>query len=203
MNRLPFSADPRAAAAALVLVATAAPAQVADPARAPVEALDNGLIAIMKGGKKLGATGRAAQIAPVVDRAFDLPYMTRLAVGPLWVQATPAERTALIAAFRKLTISEYARNFADWSGQAFAIDPKVDARGTDRLIKTTLTAPREAPVSIAYRVRMVGTEWKITDVFFKNAISQLTTRRADFATVLGRGGPAALIEHINTLAEKR
>ncbi|MBA4042043.1 MAG: hopanoid biosynthesis protein HpnM, partial [Sphingobium sp.] len=61
MNRLPFSAHPRAAAAALVLVATAAPAQVADPARVPVEALDNGLIAIMKGGKKLGVTGRAAQ----------------------------------------------------------------------------------------------------------------------------------------------
>lgn len=208
MNRLSFlplslTAMSSAAPIALFLLGSTAPAQVAEPARVPVDVLDNGLIAIMKGGKRLGQTGRAAQIAPVVDRAFDLPYMTRLAVGPPWVQATPAERTALIAAFRRLTVSEYARNFADWSGQAFAIDPKIDARGTDRLVKTTLSTPREAPVSIAYRVRMVGAEWKITDVFFKNSISQLTTRRADFAAILARGGPAALIDHINTLAEKR
>lgn len=204
MIRLPHPLTRAVACAAITLFApVAAAAQTADPARAPVQALDDGLIAIMKGGAKLGTAGRAAQIAPVVDRAFDLPYMTRLAVGPPWVQATPAERTALIAAFRKLTINEYARNFNAWSGQSFAIDPKVDARGTDRLVKTTLSAPREAPVSIAYRLRLVGADWRITDVFFKNSISQLTTRRADFASILARGGPSALIGHINTLAEKR
>lgn len=202
---LPNSASLAALApAALALtIATAAPAQAPDPARAPVQTLDDGLIAIMKGGKKLGFAGRAAQIAPVVDRAFDLPLMTRLAVGLPWVKATPAERTALQAAFRKLTINEYARNFDDWSGQAFAIDPKVDARGGDRLVKTTLTAPREAPVSIAYRVHQVGADWKISDVYFKNAISQLTTRRADFEAILAKGGPTALVSHINTLADKR
>lgn len=203
MTRLPLFIPLALIGAPLALIASAAGAQVADPARAPVQALDDGLLAIMKGGKKLGVAGRAAQITPVVDRAFDLAYMTRLAVGPPWVQATPAERTALIAAFRKLTINEYARNFDDWSGQSFTIDAKVDARGGDRLVKTVLTAPREAPVNISYRVHQVGSDWKITDVYFKNAISQLTTRRADFAAILARGGPSALVTHINTLAEKR
>lgn len=203
MTRLPLFAPFAAICVPLALMASAGSAQVANPARAPVQALDDGLVAIMQGGKKLGVAGRAAQIAPVVDRAFDLAYMTRLAVGPPWVQATPAERTALIAAFRKLTINEYARNFDDWTGQSFSIDPNVDARGGDRLVKTTLTAPREAPVSIAYRVRQAGSDWKITDVYFKNAISQLATRRADFAGILARGGPSALITHINTLADKR
>lgn len=184
-------------------IAVAAPAQLADPAQTPVQALDDGLVAIMKGGKKLGFAGRAAQIAPVVDRAFDLPLMTRLAVGTPWLKASAAERTALQAAFRKLTINEYARNFDDWSGQAFAIDPKVDARGGDRLVKTKLSAPRDAPVSIAYRVHQVGSDWKITDVYYKNAISQLTTRRADFEAILAKGGPSALISHINALADKR
>lgn len=202
---LPLSAS-RAALAPLALtlsIATAAPAQAPDPARAPVQALDDGLIAIMKSGKKLGFNGRAAQIAPVVDRAFDLPLMTRLAVGLPWVKATPAERAALQAAFRKLTINEYARNFDDWSGQAFVIDAKVDARAGDRLVKTTLTAPRDAPVGIAYRVHQVGSDWKITDVYFKSAISQLTTRRADFEAILAKGGPSALVSHISTLADKR
>lgn len=189
--------------AIVLTIAAAAPAQVPDPARAPVQALDDGLIAIMKGGKKLGMAGRAAQIAPVVDRAFDLPLMTRLAVGLPWVKATPAERAALQAAFRKLTINEYARNFDDWSGESFTIDPKVDARGGDRLVRTTLNVPKSAPVSLAYRVHQVGNDWKITDVYFKSAISQLTTRRADFEAILAKGGPSALVSHINALADKR
>lgn len=188
--------------AAALLFAAPAVAQAPDPARTPVQALDDGLIAIMKGGKKLGLFGRTAQIAPVIDRVFDLPLMTRLAVGPAWTQATPADRAALLAAFRRLTITEYARNFDGWNGHAFAIDDKVEARGGDRLVRTTLTAPREAPANIAYRLRQNGSEWRVIDVFYNNAISQLTTRRADFESSLRGGGARALIAHINALADK-
>lgn len=186
---------------AATIIAVPVQAQGADPARAPVEALSNGLIGIMKGGAKLGFAGRAAQIAPVIDRSFDLPLMTRLAVGAAWNEATPADRTALQAAFRRLTINEYAGNFDGWSGEAIKVDPAVDVRGTDRLVKTTLTAPREAPVAIAYRLRESGGEWKIIDVFFKN-VSQLTTRRADFAATLSKGGVHALVGYVNALADK-
>lgn len=190
---------PAAAAAVAVPVA---PALAADPAQAPVQALSDGLIAIMKAGKASGHAGRAARIAPVVDRAFDLPLMTRLAVGPAWAKASPGDRAALLAAFRRLTINEYAKNFDSWSGQSITVDPQVEARATDRVVRTTLTAPREAPVSIAYRLRQTGGEWRIIDVFFKNAISQLTTRRADFDAIVQRGGAAALVGHVNALADK-
>ena len=61
-------------AAAAVLLVPVAPvmAQATDPARATVEALDDGLLAIMKAGKTAGVAGRTARIGPVVDRAFPL-----------------------------------------------------------------------------------------------------------------------------------
>lgn len=188
--------------ATAVLFAAQAVAQMPDPARAPVQSLDDGLIAIMKGGKKLGLAGREAQLAPIIDRVFDLPLMIRLAVGPAWTQASPADRAALLAAFRRLTITEYARNFDGWNGHVFTIDEKIEARGGDRLVRTTLTAPRESPANIAYRLRQSGSEWRVIDVFYNNAISQLTTRRADFESSLRSGGARALIAHINTLADK-
>lgn len=188
------------ALAATLLMASPAAAQ-SDP-KAPVDALSDGLIAIMKGGAKLGQAGRAAQIGPVVDRSFDLALMARLAVGAAWTEAAPADRAALIAAFRRLTINEYAHNFSSYSGEAFRIDPNVDARGTDRLVKTMLTAPREDPVAIAYRLRESGGQWRIIDVFFKNAISQLATRRADFEKIVQSGGVKALVVHVNGLADK-
>lgn len=199
MNHLHRFILPIAAAA---MLATPGLAQAPDAARAPVQSLSDGLVAIMKAGKKAGAAGRAAQIAPVVDRSFDLPLLTRLAVGAEWTKAAPADRTALIAAMRKLTINQYAANFDSWSGQAFVIDPQVETRGTDRVVKTKLTQPKGETVSIAYRLRQSGGDWRIIDVFYQNSISQLATRRADFDAIVRKGGAKALVGHVNALADK-
>ena len=188
-------------AAALSVAPTAVVAQSEDPARATVQALDEGLLSIMKSGKAAGVTGRSARIGPVVDRAFDLPLMTRLVVGPSWNAMAPTDQTALIAAFRRMTIGQYARNFDSWSGETFTVAPQVEERGGDKLVRTTLGGSG-APVAISYRLRQSGGQWKIIDVFYKNAISQLATRRADFGAILASGGPKALIAHLDQLAQK-
>lgn len=184
-------------------MAIAAPAAAQDAAvRAPVQSLCDGLIGIMKGGAKLGFAGRVAQIGPVVDKAFDLPQMTRIVVGPAWTSATPADQAALLAAFRRMTIAQYADNFDSWSGQAFVIAPMYDTRGADRVVSTQLTQPKGKTVKIAYRLRQSGGSWKIIDVFYQDSISQLATRRADFAGIVAKGGAKALIGHLNALADK-
>jgi phospholipid transport system substrate-binding protein len=187
---------------AAIIAVTPAMAEAPDAVRAPVQALSEGLLSIMKGAAKLGFTGRAAQIGPIVDHSFDLPLMARLSVGPEWTSASPADRTALINAFRRLTVNQYAANFDGWSGQAFVISPKVEARGLDRLVNTTLTQPKGNDVKIGYRLRQNGTDWRIIDVFYQNSISQLATRRDDFQTILAKGGVKALVGHINLLADK-
>lgn len=189
-------------AATVLLAAPVVHAQVADPAQASVGMLDQGLIGIMKAGKAAGMRGRSAAIAPVVDRVFDLPLMTRLAIGSAWTTITPIDQQALVAALRRLTIAQYASNFDNYSGQSFQVDPRVDARGSDHIIRTSLQAPKGESVAIAYRLRQSGAGWKIIDVFYKNAISQLATRRADFARVLAGGGAKALVAHLNALSAK-
>lgn len=181
---------------------TVALAQAVDPARAPVQAFSNGLLATMKAGKGVGQRGREGVIGPVVDRAFDLPLMTRLAVGPGWTGIAPADQAALVAAFRRLTVAQYASNFDGFSGESFAVDPKVEARAGDRLVRTTLIVPRGAPVALSYRLRQGSGGWRIIDVFYRNSISQLATRRSDFAQVLRTGGAKALVAHLNELAAK-
>jgi phospholipid transport system substrate-binding protein len=190
--------------AALLLAATpvAVAAQTSDPAGAPIAALDDGLLAIMKGGKAMGFAGRAAKIGPVVDRAFDIPLMTRLSVGPAWTTTAPADQTALVAAIRKLTVAQYAGNFDGWSGESFKIAPQVETRGTDKLVRTTLAAPKGSPTAIAYRLRQSGGQWKVIDVFYQNSVSQLATRRSDFAAVLAKGGAKALVAHLDQLSAK-
>jgi phospholipid transport system substrate-binding protein len=171
-----------------------------DPARTTVQALDDGLIAIMKA--KGTTKSRSAAIGPVIDRAFDLALMTRLAVGPGWTTTAPADQQALVAAFRRMTIAQYASNFDGWSGERFAIAPQIEARGGDKLVRTTLATPGKADIPISYRLRASGGAWKIIDVFYRNSISQIATRRSDFATVLAKGGAKALVAHLDALAAK-
>lgn len=186
----------------LLSLGTPVAAQAQDAVLGPVRALSDGLIDIMRGGKRLGFQGRVAAIGPVVDRAFDVAAMTRIAVGPAWTGLSAADQTALVAAFRKMIVAEYAGNFDSFAGQRFTIDPNVETRGPDRLARTTLVQPGGEPVAIAYRLRQGAGGWRIVDVFYRNAISQLATRRADFSRVMATGGAKALIDHLNDLAAK-
>ncbi|WP_176593861.1 ABC transporter substrate-binding protein [Sphingobium sp. EM0848] len=184
----------------LSLAPVAAVAQTADPARTTVQQLDDDLIRVMKAGGTVQA--RTAALTPALDQAFDLPLMTRLAVGPSWTKLTSTDQQALLRSFRRMTISQYARNFDSWSGESFTLDPQVQQRGGDRLVRTTLNVPRQAPVAISYRLRQSGSAWKIIDVFYRNSISQIATRRSDFAAVLQKGGATALATHMDAIAAK-
>ena len=166
-----------------------------------MQSLDAGLIASMKTGARAGLAGRAAVIGPVVDRSFDIPLMTRLAIGPSWTGFAPADQQALVAAFRRLTVNGFARNFDGYAGQSFTVSPQVETRGGDKLVRTTLN-DASGPVAISYRLRQGAGGWRIIDVFYKNAISQLATRRSDFASVLQQGGAKALVAHLDQMAAK-
>ncbi len=194
--------SPPFALAVLTCVAIPATAQAQDASLATIRTLDDGLLAIMKGGKSMGFAGRSSRIGPVVDKVFDLPVMTRLAVGPAWTGMTAADKTALIAAFRRTTIAQYADNFDGWSGETFTIDPKAQIRGGDRLVKTVLKPPKGSPVNLAYRLRQSGSGWRVVDIFYQNSISQLATRRSDFARIVATGGAKALVAHLDQLSAK-
>jgi phospholipid transport system substrate-binding protein len=195
-----------AASAAAVLsgvaYAPASFAQASDPAAARIESFDAALIKTMQAGKAVGASGRAKVIGPTVEQTFDLPFMTRVAVGPDWTKMSPADQEALQKAFSRYTVANLAKNFSDYSGQKLDLDGPVIDRGADKIVKTKLTNPGGSPVSLAYRMRQDGGAWKVIDVFYNGSISQLTTQRSDFASTLKNGGAKALISKLESQTDK-
>jgi phospholipid transport system substrate-binding protein len=182
---------------------SAALAAAADPAAQQVEALNAALLETMKSAKTSSVRERFRKLEPVVARVFDFPTMTRIAVGPTWASIPAGQQQQLIEGLQRLTVASYVHNFDGWSGQSFKLDPNVVTRGPDKVVTTHLISPGDAPVPIAYRMRQSGGTWKIIDVFYNGAISQLTTRRSDFAGTLASGGAPALIAHINALVDKQ
>ena len=186
----------------LAIPAALAQAQVADPAIGTVNVLKSGLLAAMRAGAPAGQAGRARVLTPAIDRTFDIPLMTRLAVGPAWTGISAADQSGLVASFRALTIAQYAKNFDSYGGESFAVAPQVETRGGDKLVRTTLNVPKGSDEALNYRLRQSGGQWKIIDVYFRNSISQLATRRSEFARPLATGGAQGLIAHLNRLASR-
>jgi phospholipid transport system substrate-binding protein len=103
----------RAVIPALVLGADArrvcaSGAEVTDPAGKQVEAFYATLVDSMRNAKELGVEGRFKKLEPVVEATFDLPEMARLTVGPSWMSMAEPERQDVVAAFRRMTIANYA-----------------------------------------------------------------------------------------------
>src|SRR5262249_25132355 len=142
-----------------------------------INAFYSHLLEVMKGGKALGYAGRAEKIGPAIDDAFDIPAMTRFAVGPDWATLPPADQTTLVAAFRHMTIANYAHNFDGYSGEQFHVDPNVQVRGPDAVVATELQPASGAPTKLTYRMRTDAGAWKIIDVYYNGSVSELTTRR--------------------------
>jgi len=188
--------------AALVLFAAGPVAAAAsDPAAARIEAWDSSLLSVMKEGPSLGVMGRYRRLEPVVQDTFDLPLMTRFAVGPSWASMSDAEHQALVKAFTRLTTASFAHNFDRFNGERFEVTPNVQARGPEKIVQSRLTPKDKSSVALVYRMRESNGGWKVVDVYF-NAISQLTTRRSDFAAPLASGGEKGLVAHIEEASAK-
>ena len=185
------------AALCLGLITTAQPAAAAggDTVRTFYDTLlDN-----MRSGSSLGAAGRYARIAPVVRRVFDIPFMTRLAVGPEWASLTEAQRQQVSQAFERYVAAVYAERFDNYSGEKLQVTGEQPSAG-GTIITSQIVKSNGEPVHLNYLMRQNGGSWQIADVYLNGTISELATRRSEFASILRTRGIDGLIAMLNTKA---
>src|SRR5205085_11983819 len=95
------------AALCLGLITTAQPAEAAGGDT--VRTFYDTLLANMRSGPSLGAAGRYARSEPVVRRAFDLPFMTRLPAGPESAPRPEPQRQQASQPFPRSVAAVYAQ----------------------------------------------------------------------------------------------
>src|ERR1700749_2961205 len=113
------------AIAASALLAGAAYAQSSDPAAAKIESFDAAVIKTLQAGKAAGAAGRAKVVGPAVEQTFDLAFMTRVAVGQAWSTMSPDDQAALLKAYSRFAVANWAKNFDNYSGRSWSSTARV------------------------------------------------------------------------------
>ena len=197
MRRMPAKSPALLCAAFLM---ACAPAAASDPAVAQVQKLTAALLKSMHAGARESMPERCRDLEPVIAQAFALPLVTRLAVGPDWVSFSPDQQQALVAAFTRFTVANYAYNFRDFSGQKFEMDDNVVTRGADKIVRGRVIPAHDTPVTLLYRMREVDGGWKIIDVY-SDGVSSLALRRSDFGAALAAGGPRELLAFLNKASD--
>jgi phospholipid transport system substrate-binding protein len=164
-----------------------------------VQSLYSALLTTMREGPALGPQGRYARLKPVVQHAFDLSLMTRLAVGPQWDDLSEAQRQQVTEAFTNYVAAVYAERFDRYSGERLQVTGEQPAaRGT--IITSQIIKSDGNPVNINYLMLDNGGVWQIADVYLDGTISELATRREEFGDILRRSGITGLIQALTSKA---
>jgi phospholipid transport system substrate-binding protein len=168
-------------------------------ATAPVEQLDNALLAAMKAGETTPFDDRYRALAPVIERVFDLDAVLAASIGLSWPTLPAAQKATLATAFRRYTISSYTTSFNSYNGQSFQLSPTVRALGNGEVVvNSRLLRTDGSSVVLDYVMRRGPDGWQAVDVLTDGSISRVAVQRSDFRGLLSSGGTSALaagLEH--------
>ena len=174
----------------------AAPASGGDT----VQGLYDALLSTMKNGRTLGQSGRFTQLAPVIRRTFDIASMARLSVGATWASLSEAQRQQMTESFARYISATYADRFDSYAGQKLEVTGEQPAP-SGVMVKSQIIKANGEPVKVDYMMRRNGDSWLISDIYLDGAISEVATRRSEFATILKNDGIDGLIAALNRKAD--
>ena len=165
-----------------------------------VKGLYDVLLNTMKNGRILGQSGRFTQLDPVIRRSFDIASMARLSVGPSWAGLSEAQRQQMTESFARYISATYAERFDSYAGQKLEVTGEQPAPA-GVMVKSQIIKANGEPVKVDYMMRRTGDGWLISDIYLDGAISEVATRRSEFATILRNEGIDGLIAALNRKAD--
>ena len=165
-----------------------------------VQGLYDALLGIMKNGRTLGQSGRFTHLEPVIRRTFDIPSMTRLSVGASWAGLSEAQREQLTDSFGRYISAIYADRFDSYAGQKLQVTGE-QPQAAGLMVRSQIVKANGDPVKVDYMMRRNRDGWLISDIYLDGAISEVATRRSEFAAILRADGVDGLIAALNRKAD--
>lgn len=149
------------------------------------------------GNQGMTQEAKSAEFRQLLNDSFDMNTIARFSLGTYWKTATPAQQQEYLKLFNNMIVKVYSKRFSDYKGQKFEVRSARTAEGKDSVV-TSFIVPSDGPqVQVDWRVRNKGGSYKVVDIIVEG-VSMSQTQRADFASVIQRGGGKvdALLQHL-------
>ena len=168
-----------------------------DPAVQTVRDLYAAFSAALKDGPG-PLPARVEAVGPALDKAFDFPAMTRVAVGAKWSGFTPEQQAAVIDAFKRSLTVTYANRLARAAGGKFDVTPTVEERGSQRVVPTRVTASDGDDSAVDF---VVNDSNRIQDVLLNGDVSEIAAQRNALSAPLKSGGADGVVKFLRQRAD--
>ena len=145
----------------------------------------------MKQGKELGFKGRYDKLDVAVKKSHDLPKIARIVVGKQWEELSAEQQAKLEKVFSQLSISAYAHNFKEFTGESFTFISEEETGRGGVVIHTNLHIPSEKDVKFDYMMKKKDDGWRIINII-ADGVSDLALKRSEYTSVLSKEGFDAL-----------
>ena len=110
------------------------------------------------------------------------------------------QRQQVTDGFGRYISAIYADRFDSYSGQKLQVtDEQPTAAGV--VVHSQIVKANGEPVKVDYLMRKNGDSWLIADVYLDGAISEVATRRSEFASIFRNEGIDGLIAALNRKAD--
>jgi phospholipid transport system substrate-binding protein len=126
--------------------------------------------------------------------------MEWLSVGPSWAGLSDVQRQQVTDSFGRYLAAIYADRFDNYAGQRLEVTGEQPAP-SGIMVKSQIIKASGEPVKVDYMMRRNGEGWLISDIYLDGAISEVATRRSEFAAVLKQEGIDGLIAALNRKAD--
>ena len=176
------------------------PVNAASSSGSTIQGFYDALLSTMKNGRTLGQSGRFMQLEPVIRRSFDIAWMARLAVGASWSWLSEAQRQQVTASFGRYISAIYSDRFDSYAGQKLEVTSEQPAP-PGVVVHSQIVRANGEHVEVDYMMRLSSEGWLISDIYLDGAISEVATRRSEFAGILKKDGIDGLIAALNRKAD--
>lgn len=148
------------------------------------------------------ASAKAARLRAIMEQRAAMPEIARFVAGPAWRGMNEDQQSRFVAAFTGFISTVYAERFQEYSGDVkktdlFTMGKVVDAGRKGMLVRTSINAAGEAPVSVEWLVTDRPGRAVIADIVIEG-VSLLVTQREEIGSMLeARNGDIdRLIDHL-------
>lgn len=152
--------------------------------------------------ESLSGIGKQERLEDLFRDAVDIPWVAKFVMGKYWRTASDAQKKAYLKSYEKFVLKNYTSKLTDYSGQEYKIlNTRTDDDG-EYLLTMELVNDNEPNVLMDYRIRRVGSSYKIFDIVVEG-VSMITTQRSEFGSVISSKGLDFLIGALEKKAAKK
>lgn len=125
---------------------------------------------------------RREAVKHLAEQVFDVTETAKRALGPHWLQRTPAEREEFVKIFANLLEQTYIARIDEFGGEKLTyVSEQID--GDRAIVKARITTKNGTAVPVESRLLQRDNRWLIYDILVEN-LSLISNYRSQFDRVI-------------------